>query len=112
MGKRPSFIEAATNCLSFLADDYGFGGPEIERPWDRIPAVTRICYHRRDMTVEIAHVVGFMGENQIETRCHLKDKEGEGGWMPLGSNTTQTGYQVRRALDLQAQAIRSQLDLG
>jgi hypothetical protein len=71
MGKRPSFIEAAMNCLSFLADDHGFAGPEIEHPWDRIPAVTRICYHRKDVTVEIVHVVGFMGENHVETQLDL-----------------------------------------
>ena len=112
MGKRPSFIEVATNRLSFLADDHGFAGPEIERPWDRIPAVTRVRYHRRDVTLEIVHVVGFMGENYVETRCRRKDRGGEGDWMPLGSNTTHTGYQLRRAVDLQAQAIRSQLSLG
>ena len=111
MGKRPSFIEVTTNRLSFLADDHGFAGPEIQRPGERIPAVTRICYHRKDVTVEIAHVVGFMGENYVETRCRRKDEDSEGDWTPLGSNTTHTGYQLRRALDLQAQAIRSQLGL-
>lgn len=77
MGKRLSFIEVATTRLSFLADDHGFTGPEIERSWDRIPAVTRICYHRKDMTVEIVHVVGFMGENHVDTRCRRKDKDSE-----------------------------------
>jgi hypothetical protein len=64
------------------------------------------------VTVEIVHVVGFMGENYVETRCRRRDSGSEGGWMPLGSNTTHTGHQLRRALDLQAQAIRSQLGLG
>jgi hypothetical protein len=78
MGKRPSFIEVATNRLGFLAGDYGFAGPEIERPWDRIPAVTRVGYHRSDMTVEVSHVVGFMGENYVETRIQRKDGNGQG----------------------------------
>jgi len=112
VGKRPSFIEVATNRLSFLADDHGFEGPEIERPWDRIPAVTRVCYHREDVAVETVHVVGFMGENRVETRCRQKDGDSEGDWVLLGSNTTHTRYQLRRALVLQAQAIRSQLDLS
>lgn len=112
MGKRPSFIEVATNRFSFLADDHGFIGPEIERPWDRIPAVTRVCYHRKDVSVEIVHVVGFMGENRVETRCRRKDRDSESDWMPLGSSTTHTGYQLRRALDLQAQAIGSQVGLS
>jgi len=59
--------------LSFLVDDHGFEGPEIERPWDRIPAVTRVGYHRKDVTVEIVHVVGFMGENPVESRYRHKD---------------------------------------
>jgi hypothetical protein len=42
MGKRPSFIDVATNRLCFLADDYGFAEPEIERSWDRIPAIARV----------------------------------------------------------------------
>jgi hypothetical protein len=64
------------------------------------------------MTVEIVHVVGFMGENHVETRFRSKDGDTEHDWVPLGSNTTHTGYQLRRALDLQAQATRSQLGLS
>jgi hypothetical protein len=112
MRKRPLFIEIATNRLSFLVDDHGFVGPEVERPWDRIPAVTRVCYHRSDVTIEVAHIIGFMGENHVETRCRRKDGNNQDDWMALGSNTTRTGYQLRRALDLQAQAIRSHLGLS
>jgi hypothetical protein len=112
MGKRPSFIEIATNRLSFLADDLGFAGPEVERPWDRIPAITRVRYHRGDMTIEVVHIIGFMGENYVETRCRRGDGNNQGDGMALGSNTTHTGYQLKRALDLQAQAIRSHLGLS
>jgi hypothetical protein len=112
MGKRPSFIEVAVERLSFLADDYGFVGPEIERPGDRIPAIDQVRYHRSDVSVEVTHVVGFMGENHIETRCRGKDGSGEGNWTTLGSNPARTGHQLRRALALQAQAIRSYLDLS
>jgi hypothetical protein len=65
MGKQPSFIEIATNRLRFLADDHGFAGPEVERPADRIPAITRVCYDRGDVTIEVAHVVGFMGRTTL-----------------------------------------------
>jgi hypothetical protein len=98
--------------LSFLTDDHGFAGPEIERPWDRIPAIASVRYHTSDVTVEVVHVVGFMGENHVETRYRRKDGKGEGDWIALGSNTTRTGYQLRRALDLQARAIRSRLSLS
>jgi hypothetical protein len=112
MGKRPSFIEVATDRLSFLPDDHGFAGPEIERPGDRIPAIAHVRYHRSDVTIEVTHVVGFMGENYVETRCRRKDGNGEGSWAALGSNATHTGYQLRRALGLQVQAIRSRLGLS
>lgn len=68
MGKRPLFIEVATGRLSFLADDLMFAGPEIELPGDRIPAIAHVRYHRSDVTIEVTHVVGFMGENYVETR--------------------------------------------
>jgi len=105
VGKRPSFIEEVSSRLSFLVDDQGFAGPETtEWPQHAFPAGTRLRYHRSDITIEVAHVVAYMGENYVETRCHRKDDE-QGGWIGLGSNTTHTGYQVRRAIDLQADAI-------
>lgn len=112
MGKRPSFIEVATDRLSFLADDLMFAGPEVERPGDTIPAIAHVRYHRNDVTIEVTHVVGFMGEKYVETRCHHKDGNDEDNWATLGSSATHTGYQLRRALHLQAQAIRSHLGLS
>jgi hypothetical protein len=111
MGKRPSFIEVATDRLNFLADSHGFAGPEIHRPEEGIPAITYVSYHRSDVTVEVIHVVGFMGENYVETRCRRKEGNSQSDWTTLGHNTTRTGYQLRRALDLQTQAIRSRLEL-
>ena len=53
MGKRPSFVEVATDRLGFLADDHGFAGPEIQHPGERIPTIAYVSYHRSDATVEI-----------------------------------------------------------
>ena len=75
------------------------------------PAIARIRHHRNDLIIEVSHVVGFMGENYVETRCCHKDGRGDVDWIALGNNTTRTGYQLRRALDLQAQAICSHLGL-
>ena len=111
MGKRPSFIEVTTERLRFLQDEQGFAGPEIERPGEGIPSIARVGYHRDELTIEVSHVVGFMGENYVETRCRHKDGHSQGNWMELGNNTTRSGYQLRRALDLQAGAIRSHLGL-
>jgi hypothetical protein len=105
VGKRPSFIEEATSRLSFLLDDQGFAGPEsTEWPRQPFPTVTRLRYHRSDITIEIAYVVAYPGENYVEARCGRKDDE-QGGWIGMGRNTTHTGYQLRRAIDLQAAAI-------
>ena len=108
MGKRPSFIDVATSRLRFLIDDQGFAGPEAEQPPQTFPAVTSVCYHRGNMTIEVAHVVSYMGEDYVLTRCRWKDDE-RGEWIELGRNTTHTGYQLRRALNVQADAICSYL---
>jgi hypothetical protein len=47
----------------------GLDGPEIERPWDRITAITDIRYHSNDLIIEASYVVGFMGEKPVWTCC-------------------------------------------
>jgi hypothetical protein len=62
VGKRPSFIGTATNRLSFLVDEQGLIGPETEK--DKfVPGISRVRYHRNDTTIEVVHVVGYIGEN-------------------------------------------------
>jgi hypothetical protein len=111
MGKRPSFTGLAVDQFRFLAEQCGFTGPEVQAPPDRIPAVASVRYRRADVTLEIIHVVGFMGENYVEAR--LRDPAAHGGsdWTVVGQHTTRTGYQLRRALGLQERAIRSHLGL-
>ncbi len=107
MGKRPSFADVVTERLRFLAAEMNFDGPEVQPAWDRIPAITRIRYHRGDVTIEVVHVIGFMGENYVETRYRGREAAGDGCWIELGRRTTHTLYQLRRAVELDAQAIRS-----
>jgi hypothetical protein len=107
--KRPSFMDLASGCFRFLVDEHGFTGPELLAPGDRIPAVGHVRYHRPDMTIEILHVVGFMGENYVQTQYRTAGAANR-DWTKLGSNTTQTGYQLRRALDLQAKAVEDRLN--
>jgi len=63
------------------------------------------------VTIEIRHVVGFMGENYVETQ-YRRAGSADRDWVKLGSNTTHTGYQLRRALDLQAKAVKATLGLA
>jgi len=110
VGKRPQFIETATNRLRFLVDDQGFLGPETEK--DKfVPGISTVRYHRNDMTIEVVHVVGPMGETYVETRCRRETDNEQGDLTHLVRNTTHTGYQLRRALDFQADAVCSYLGL-
>lgn len=110
VGKRPSFIETATNRLRCLVDEQGFLGPETEI--DKFVAgISTVRYHRNDMTIEVVHVVGPMGEAYVESRCRRKIDNEQGDVTQLGRNTTHTGYQLRRAVDLQAEAICARLGI-
>jgi hypothetical protein len=68
-----------------------------------------VRYHRNDTTIEVVHVVRYMGVYYVETRCREPGEDAQGDWTQLGRNTTHTGYQLRRALDLQAEALCSRL---
>jgi len=110
VGKCASFIETATNRLRFLVDEQGFLGPETEK--DKfVPGISTVRYHRNDMTIEVVQVVGPMGEAYVETRCRRETDNEQGDLTHLGRNTTHRGYQLRRALDLQADAVCSYLGL-
>jgi hypothetical protein len=104
-------MELASGRFHFLTEKQGFSGPELRAPGDRIPAIGHLRFHRSDMTIEILHVVGFMGENYVETQ-YRRVGSADRDWLKLGRNTTHTGYQLRRALDLQAKAVRDILGLG
>ena len=102
-------LPLAHECLRRAVPAQGFLGPETEN--DKfVPGISTVRYHRNDMTIEVVHVVGHMGEVYVETRCRREaDENGQGDLTHLGHNTTHTGYQLRRALDLQAEAICSRL---
>ena len=91
-------------------DEQGSLGPETEK--DKfVPGISTVRYHRNDMTIEVVQVVGPMGEAYVETRCRREIDNEQGDLTHLGRNTTHTGYQLRRALDLQADAVCSYLGL-
>ena len=35
----------------------------------RILSITCVRYHYSDLIIEISHIVGFIGENYVKTRC-------------------------------------------
>jgi hypothetical protein len=64
--------------------------------------VTRIG----DLAVEISLVLSYMGEEYVAADLVTTKEPGSVRRTEIGHHTAHTGYQMRRALDLQADAVR------
>ncbi|MFD7946391.1 hypothetical protein [Streptomyces sp. NPDC059744] len=102
-----TFADEATARLNFLREDLECVGPTVEHPGDAYPVVVRVKYRRHDLAVEVFLVLTYSGEEYVATRLSL------GGSAPeeqeIGAHTAHTGYAMRRALDLQVDALRNVL---
>jgi hypothetical protein len=97
----------AADRLDFLRTEYGFAGPEVVPDETGVyPLLRRVRYRRNDLTVEISLVLSYMGEEYVATTLVSGDRSGSVRRTQIGSNTAHTGYQMRRALDRQAEAVR------
>lgn len=63
-------------------------------------------FGRADLAVEISLVLSYMGEEYVSADLVAQDDAGSVRRTEIGRNTAHTGYQMRRALDLQAQVAR------
>ncbi|MFJ6629993.1 hypothetical protein ACIQMR_01125 [Streptomyces sp. NPDC091376] len=102
-----TFGDEVSARLDFLREDLGCAGPMVEHPGDVYPAVVRVHYRRHDLAVEVLLVLTYAGEEYVATRLSLggsalRERE-------IGSHTARTGYAMRRALDLQTDALRGAL---
>ncbi len=66
-------------------------------------------YERGDLALEISLVLSYMGEEYVATVLVSEDDSGSVRRTEIGSSTAHTGYQMRRALDRQAEALRTVL---
>lgn len=99
-------LEAATR-LDFLRTEYGFAGPEVVPDETGVyPLLRRVRYKRSDLTLEISLVLSYMGEEYVATTLVSGERSGSVRRTQIGSTTAHTGYQMRRALDRQAEAVR------
>jgi hypothetical protein len=102
-----TFVVEATKRMSFLnGSDWGFSEPEIIRA-DHFPTVIEVRYRRAGAcTIRIRLILAYMGEEYVSTEvCGDPPDGAEQG--EIGSHTAHTGYQMRRALDRQADTLLS-----
>jgi hypothetical protein len=102
-----TFAAEAIRRLNFLLDEHGFAGPEVQGDRDTYPLLISVYYHRSDLDVEASLVLSYAGEEYVTVRLlHADDQSGAARRTEVGTSTAHTGYQMRRALDRQAQAVR------
>jgi hypothetical protein len=105
-----SFVPEAAGRLGFLCDEYGFTGPEIVPDEAGVyPLLRKVRYWRTGLAIEISLVLSYMGEEYVATELVAEDDSGSVRRTPIRSGAAHTGYQMRRALDRQAEAVRSVL---
>jgi hypothetical protein len=68
-----------------------------------------VRYQRTGLAIEISLVLSYMGEEYVATELVSEDGSGSVRRTQIGSGAAHTGYQMRRALDRQAEAVRSVL---
>jgi hypothetical protein len=105
-----AFVLEAASRLDFLCTEYGFMGPEVVPGETGVyPLRRRVRYTRSGLAVEISLVLSYMGEEHVAADLVSEDDSGAIRRTPIGSVTAHTGYQMRRALDRQAAAVRAVL---
>jgi hypothetical protein len=104
-----TFIVEAAKRLDFL-HEHGFTGPEADDSTGGVyPLLRRVRYQRDNVIIEASLVLSYMGEEYVATTLAHKDRSGASQRTEIASNTAHTGYQMRRALDRQADALRELL---
>jgi hypothetical protein len=106
--REKTFADEAIKQLGFLKDQYGFAGPEVSHGASPGTAV-RVSYHRGGTTIEASLVFWYMGEEYVATVQVTDDPGGRTRRTEIARHTAHTGYQMRRALKLQAQAVHAAL---
>jgi hypothetical protein len=104
--REKTFADEAIKQLDFLKSQHGFAGPDLSR--GESPGTTVSArYHRGGTTIEASLVLWYMGEEYVATAQVADAPDGTELRTEIGSNAAHTGYQMRRALKLQAEAVRA-----
>ena len=103
--RRKTFVAETTSRLGFLIQEHGFAGPEITQG-DDYPLLICVRYRRRDLDVEETLVLSYGGEEYVMANL-VHASPARRTELPAG--TAHTGFQMRKALDRHAQALREML---
>lgn len=104
-----TFAAQAAARLIYLGREFGFVGPEIDDHGGSYPVMLSLRYHRPSTVVEVSLVLAYGGEEYVTTTLVVQ-QNGSPQRSEIGTDTAHTGYQMRRALDRQAHALRQQLE--
>jgi hypothetical protein len=105
-----TFAQEVTLRLGFLRAEHGFTGPELEHDDTGVyPLMGRLRFKRGDLVIEVTLVLSYMGEEYVATSLVYESRSDSGRRTEVGHSTAHTGYQMRRALDAQAEAVRTVL---
>ena len=103
--RRKTFVAEATRRFEFLIQEHGFAGPEITQDGD-YPLLIRVIYHRGDLDVIETLLLSYGGEEYVTADLVRQSPRGR---TELPAGTAHTGFQMRRALDRHAEALRELL---
>jgi len=101
-----TFAGEAVRQLDFLKEQHGFAGPDIEHGTSPGTAVS-VRYRPGDVTIEASLALWYMGEEYVAITRAAGGPDGSVRRTELAHKTAHTGYQMRRALTLQAQALHA-----
>jgi hypothetical protein len=105
-----TFASETADRLGFLCGAFGFTGPvTVPDEAGPYPLLRRVRFERPDLAVEISLVLWYMGEEYVAADLVAEDEPGSARRTEIRRDTAHTGYQMRHALDLQAQAVRKAL---
>lgn len=71
--------------------------------------VRRVCFELADLAVEVSLELSHAGEEYVTAVLVTANESGSRRSTETEQRTAHTGYQMRRALDLQDEAIRKKL---
>jgi hypothetical protein len=104
-----TFRAEATARMGFLVEDLGFAGPEFADHGASYPVTMTLIYYRWPLRVQVTLILSYAGEEYLYTSVAVTHTDGHSDRSEISSNTVHTGFQMRRALDRQAIALRTAL---
>ena len=107
-----TFVPEATKRLEFMRTEYGFAGPDVESS----PGIPRnrggitVKYQRAGLILATSLTFDYGHDDNVETTL-FRYRMPAGGLRQTRvlTDTARTGYEMRRALDRHASAVRDLL---